>query len=358
MMRARQPMRDPAIWRAAPRRSGDHCCVGDVIYESDPDAAPDDEYVIGEMRHAVAGNHGRLRDVRRTPLSITSVDPDLGEIEIRVDAFEDRGARWRLPVWEISHIQFPAGSRDASSDVVAALGAAVERFERPLRLEASPAAGADTRRRIAQGRRAAREMLMGAGASVDLGALVTAREGDAGLIAIVEEFLSERDLLELDRQFSAAIVTNPHAGELVKGHAIVLAELGLCPFSGTVVRDPQLFSGPRSRERRGEHIIARMAFVRELWSTCVREPLTLYRAAATEGRLPAREPASFVSCTFSSAVAEAHFAGGPSTTCAVMWRQTVSPDRLFMTFLETAAMNRQFKEAEAVLIGDPVNRAF
>jgi len=65
-----------------------------------------------------------------------------------------------------------------------------------------------------------------------------------------------------------------------------------------------------------------------------------------------------VSCTFSPAVAEAHFAGGPSTTCAVMWRQTVNPDRLFMTFLETAAMNRQFKEAEAVLIGDPANRAF
>jgi hypothetical protein len=41
-----------------------------------------------------------------------------------------------------------------------------------------------------------------------------------------------------------------------------------------------------------------------------------------------------------------------------MWRQIVSPDRLFMTFLETAAMNRQFKEAEAVLIGDPANRAF
>jgi hypothetical protein len=101
-----------------------------------------------------------------------------------------------------------------------------------------------------------------------------------------------------------------------------------------------------------------IAFVQELWSTCVRQPLTLYRAAATEGPLPARDAASFVSCTFSSAVADAHFAGGPSTTCAVMSRQTVSADRLSMTFLESTAMNRQFKEAEAVLIGDPANRAF
>jgi hypothetical protein len=29
-----------------------------------------------------------------------------------------------------------------------------------------------------------------------------------------------------------------------------------------------------------------------------------------------------------------------------------------MTFLETREMNRRFKEAEAVLIGDPANRAF
>jgi hypothetical protein len=332
--------------------------MGDVIYASDPDAAPDDEYVNGEMRHAVAGNQGRLRDARRTPLSITAVEPDRGEIEVRIDAFEDRGARWRLPVWQISHIQFPAGSRNASTDMVAALRTAAERFERPLRLEASPAAAADTRRRIWQARAAAREMLMAAASSVALAELVTAREGDAGLRAAVEEFLSERNLLEIDRQFSATMVSNPHAGEMVKGHAIVLAELGLCPFFGTVVRDPQLFSGPWSRERRAEHLIARTAFVQELWSTCVRQPLTLYRAAATEGPLPARDPASFVSCTFSFAVVEAHFAGGPSTTCAVMWRQTMSPDRLFMTFLETAAMSRQFKEAEAILIGDPANRVF
>lgn len=161
-------------------------------------------------------------------------------------------------------------------------------------------------------------MLTGTASSVDLAGLVAAREGDARVIATFEQFLAQRHLLELDRQFAAATVTNPHAGELVKGHAIVLAELGLCPFSGTVVRDPDLFSGPWSRERRREHIIARMAFVQELWSTCVGQPLTLYRAAATEGPLPARDATSFISCTFSAAVAEAHFAGGPSTICAVM----------------------------------------
>jgi hypothetical protein len=58
---------------------------------------------------------------------------------------------------------------------------------------------------------------------------------------------------------------------------------------------------------------------------------------------------------FSRAVAEAHFDGGAT---AAMWRQVVGLDRLLMTFLETPALNAAFQEAEAVLLGDPGNRAF
>ena len=65
--------------------------VDDTVYESDPRAASDDDFVVGCPLYAVAGNHGRLRDARRTPLSITAVEPERGEIEVRIDAFEDRG---------------------------------------------------------------------------------------------------------------------------------------------------------------------------------------------------------------------------------------------------------------------------
>ncbi|MGZ4229894.1 MAG: hypothetical protein ACXVVQ_00525 [Solirubrobacteraceae bacterium] len=332
--------------------------MGDTVYESEPHAAPDDNFVPGSLLYAVAGNHGRLRDARRTPLSITAVEPERGEIEVRIDAFEDRGAKWRLPVWEINRLQFARGSQQASSHVLATLNEAVERYDRRLWLEADPTAAAQTRHRVGQQRTAVRERLTDAVPLVDLADHVARCEGNPRLFALVEQFLAARDLLEVDREFAAAMVSNPHAGELVKGHAIVLAELGLCPFSGTVVRDPGLFADPWTRERRAEHIIARLALAQEVWATCVREPLSLYRAAATEGPLPSRSPASFVSCTFASAVAAAHFAGGPLTTCAVVWRQVVEPERLLMTFLETAAMNQQFKEAEAVLIGDPTNSAF
>jgi hypothetical protein len=45
-----------------------------------------------------------------------------------------------------------------------------------------------------------------------------------------------------------------------------------------------------------------------------------------------------------------HFNEREPATTGVLLRQSVPILRLFMTFLETAHMNRQFKEAEAVLL--------
>jgi hypothetical protein len=162
----------------------------------------------------------------------------------------------------------------------------------------------------------------------------------------------------MDAGFAETFVSNPRSGELVKGHAIVLAELGLCPYRGTVVRDPDLFTGAWSKERRAEHLVARLAFTQALWAGLGHPALTLYRGAAADGPLPPRAAGSFVSATMSRAVAEAHFAGGPQTQAAVLWRQVVPLERVLMTFLETAAMNRRYQEAEAILVGEPGNQAF
>ena len=65
-----------------------------------------------------------------------------------------------------------------------------------------------------------------------------------------------------------------------------------------------------------------------------------------------------MSATFSRAVAEAHFEGGPSTRVALLVRQEVPVERLVMSFLETEAMNAAYREAEGVLVGDPGNPTF
>ena len=328
------------------------------VYQSDPAAEPDSHFLAGELALAVAGNRGRLGDARRTPLTLTAVDLPRGEIEVRIDAFEDEGARWRLPLWEVSRLQLARDSDRAAPGTTRAMHDACERFRRALVVDADLGAAADTWRRVAEQRTAVGPALAGLDPPIDLRACVERREGDAHVCAALDRYLASQDLLAMDQSFCATMVSNPASGELVKGHALVLAELGLCRFDGTVVRDPGLFDEPWSRRRRARHLIARMAFIQELWAVGVEAPLILYRAAATERPLCATRSASFVSCTFSEPVADAHFAGGPATPHAVKWRQAVDPARLVMTFLETAAFSQRFKEAEAVLIGDPGNPAF
>jgi hypothetical protein len=326
-----------------------------AIYASDPDPAPDSDFAPGELRHLVTGNRGRLLDARRTPITVTAIRPAIGAFELEVGAFEDAGARWELALEEIGRFQFARGGAVAPPDVVAELEGALRRFDRELLIEPDPAARQETLRRIDRARADVRIELP---APLDLAARVQARAGDPELFTLLDGLVADRDVADLEQRFADAFVSNPRSGEFVKGHAIVLAELGLCPYRGKVVRDPGVFEGAGRKERRAEHLVARLAFTYELWSTVGDETVTLYRGAAVDGPLPERSSSSFVSATFSREVAAAHFEGGSTTWTAVQWRQTVPVTRLLMTFLETREMNGRFREAEAVLIGDPANRAF
>jgi hypothetical protein len=248
----------------------------------------------------------------------------------------------------------------APAAVVAELRRAVARLQGSLAIECDPATREATVRRLATERRVVKDWLAHRSPlpAPEVASCIARRRGESRLFALLDRFLSDRDLTELERRFSQTFISNPRSGEVVKGHAIVLAELGLCPYRGKAVRDPDLFTEPWSKPRRAEYLIARLAFTHELWSSWGYCEVPLYRGAAVDGPLPDRRPSSFVSATFSRDVAEEHFNGGPTTHTAVLWRQRVPITRLLMTFLETPALNRPFQEAEAVLITDPANRAF
>jgi hypothetical protein len=234
-----------------------------------------------------------------------------------------------------------------------------ERFSQEAEIECDWAMREKTLARLARDRVSACRLLARHQSDPpDLATLIARRTGDSALFGLLEEYLSACGLIESEGRFAESFASNPNSGELIKGHAIVLAELGLCPYHGRVVRDRDLFAEPWTKQRRGEHIIARLAFVQELWATWGHHVVTLYRGAAVDEPLRPRKPASFVSATFSRDVATDHFESGPTTHTAVLWRQQVPINRLFMTFLETRAMNERIHEAEAILIGDPGNRAF
>ncbi len=134
----------------------------------------------------------------------------------------------------------------------------------------------------------------------------------------------------------------------------MLAELGLASYEGKQVRDPHLFNGSWSKQRRADHILHRLAFVRELFERFGHSSLVLYRGSSYRAQ-PHWYRNSLISATFSLEVAMSHFNERDRTTTGVLHRQSVPVERLFMSFLETVQMNRPFKEAEAVLLHESRN---
>jgi hypothetical protein len=322
------------------------------VYQFDAGRRPDSEFQPGDLSLLVRGNEGRLLDARRTPMRIVGVDPDEGMFEVEIRAFEDSGARWSVPFEDVVGYQFAAGSQTVSKQLLDAYAETARRLDRPLLIDADPEAHASSLELLDAERRRAADWLGAQGLiGVEVAERIATREGDPTCARLLHAYLAQRDLNEMDSAFAQTFVSNPRSGELVKGHAIVLAELGLCAFEGKAIRGTSLFDADWSRQRRAEHLIARIAFTAALWERATPRKRPLYRAVASDGMLAPRSVSSFISATFSIDVATQHFRGGPTTSTAAILRQPLPEERLLMTFLETPAMNAPFKEAEAVLIG-------
>jgi len=326
-----------------------------------PDMAPDSDFEPGEHHHLVVGNKARLLDPRRTPVSVVEILGRTGTFVIRIDDFEDKGATWEIPFEGVGAYQFAAGSTRASESAVAQYLAAVERLDHSLAIECDPDEQAATETRLVVAVEAASVWLAGNSSFLSAGATLpspTTREGDPRLQADLKAFMTRRELWDIEDAFARQFVSNPFSGELVKGHRIVMAEIGLVAFEGKVIRDPAIFDGPWNRDRRAEHILARLGFVRAVFMQLGRDRVRLYRGVSTEEQLrpPANE--TFVSTTFSRDVAMSHFESGSPMATRALYRQSVPVERLFMTYYETAPMNDKFKEAEAVLLYDVGNSTF
>src|SRR5690348_5732147 len=118
------------------------------MYQSDPDSAPDTEFVPGELRHLVAGNRGRLLDPRRTPVHVTAVSPETGFFEVEIDAFEDAGARWLIPLESAASYQFASGGAMVSDAGLTELRDAVARCDVQVTIAGGRAARDHAERRL------------------------------------------------------------------------------------------------------------------------------------------------------------------------------------------------------------------
>ena len=337
------------------------------MYQHDPAARPDSEFAPGELRWLVTGNTGRLLDGRRTPVRVTALDLAHGYFEAEILAFEDAGARWLVPLEDVTRYQFEPGGHNAGPDAVAAMTEAIARLDVLVEITADPAAGLRSRGEIAAAREHADAWLTAHGVteSIDPEPYIARCRGSDDAAGWLTAYLAEAtppgvaspdgpatppDLAALDAELTAGYVSSPGSGDLVRAHLIVLAELGLCGYRGKAIRDPASLDGRYSRDARRAHIIARAGFTQALWARADQDGLMLYRGIGLPGRARlAVRTDTLISATFARPVAESHFNGIRSESAALL-RCRLPADRLLFTFLETAAMNRQFLEAEAVLL--------
>jgi hypothetical protein len=340
------------------------------MYQYDPDARPDSEFAPGELRWLVTGNTGRLLDGRRTPVRVTALDLAHGYFEAEILAFEDAGARWLVPLEDVTRYQFAPGGDNAGLDTVAAMTEAIARLDVTLEITADPAAGLRSRGEIAACREHADAWLTvhGVPESIDPEPHIAQLRGSDAAAGWLAAYLAEAtppgldgldgppsldgppDLAALDAELTAGYVSSPASGDLVRAHLIVLAELGLCGYRGKAIRDPASLEGRYSRDARRAHIIARAGFTQALWARADHDGLMVYRGIGLPGRARlAVRTDTLISATFARPVAESHFNGIRSDAAALL-RCRLPADRLLFTFLETAAMNQQFLEAEAVLL--------
>lgn len=332
------------------------------VYERDPHMAPDSDFEPGALCHLVPGNAGRLLDARRTPVSVVSVDEESGMIQVRIEKFEDAGAFWEIPFERVSIFQFAQGCTHATDAVVQRLQRIASRLDRPIEIRCDADAARATQARRAQAHDDAMAWLASESTffrsrSPVLPDIAT-RRGDPRLFDDLRAYMEMWELASMEEAFATQFVSNPGSGELVKGHRIVMAELGVVAYTGNIVRRTSLFDGAWSKSTRAEHIVRRLAFVSAMFTKVGRSSLRLYRGISSPEPLKQPENRTFVSATFSEDVANSHFNLDEEAHVSVLYRQLVPIHRVFMTFWETEAMNRMFLEAEAVLLYDPDSYSF
>ena len=272
---------------------------------------------------------------------------------MRVEAFEDIGARWDIPLEDIDRYQFERGSRRADRSVLDGYVSAVDRLDRWMEIPCDPLDRVATARRLEDANRELSVWLDSHSAFFAEGGVVPPveeRTGDPRLFGDLMAYMTHRGVAEIEKAFSRQFVSHPGAGEVVKGHRIVLAEMGLVPYRGKVVRDPATFEEPWDRSTRRRHLESRLGFVRAVYGRLDQTTPTVYRGMFMNSPVELDRNRTFVSWSFSRAVAESHFDTSSTGGTRMLQGQDFPVERALMTYLETEAMNETFKEAEAVLL--------
>jgi hypothetical protein len=288
------------------------------------------------------------------------VDWDCGLFRLRISDFEDKGKHWDLPFEDVSRFQFAKDSKDLSEcDLQRAL-TLLEKYREPLIVLAQSSARVETETLITEATKSVTSWLRRESTFdfFSVGLNLAEPQASFEICSDLNRYLESIELSEQERLTSETYVINPYSGEWIKGIQIVLAEMGVKSFSGTIPRTKDIFTGSGATSERRRYLIHRLAFVRAVFGLLGQSTVTVYRGMSSERGWNVNSNKFFSSWSFSKAIAEAFIDTAPNGVArhSYLLKRSFPIQKLFMTHVETQAMNSQYKEVEAVVLHDDEDR--
>lgn len=327
------------------------------IHEYDNKMKSDDEFIDGDTSLLVEGNHCRLLDGRRTTGMIEKYFEDCGMFRWRITKYEDSGKYWDLPAESVKNFQFQKESLRLSDDKIKQINKLTMEFDKDIRIEAKETDRNNTEEEIKKTKEIIQRWLnenslfLKSEEKIDF----SSREGSKLLGKDLMNYMESIGMLEEETKTAETMVLNPNSGEWIKGMNIVLGEMGLVPYGGKIPRTKDIFKGLGDKENRQRYLINRLAFIRAYFSMSNIKEVVLYRGMSNEEKWK-KVSRTYLPCTFNLEVAQAFsdFDRESKYKNSYLVKMTCPVDKLFMTYIETEAMNRQYKEAEALVLYDDI----
>ena len=338
-------MKSVAVWRVMP------------THQFNENMQPDSEFEAGALKFLMVGNKCRLLDKRRTPGKILFIDMDGGYFRWQISDFEDQGKHWEIPFESVGRYQFALGSKTADEETVAKYEERIRELDKIWDIPTNAASYDETTREIDKIKKDISKWLDGNSSffKSQSGVDFNSKTGPKSLRADLKNYFENLNLWDLEKKTSEIQVMNPDSGDWIRGIQIVMAEMGLKAYSGPIIRSSREFEGSGSKERRRQYILHRLAFIRTAFQKMGLNELILYRGMASEWQWEPevdKDSRFWSSWTFSHQVANDFSETSPDNKFknSYLLKRAIPVEKVFMTYVETEAMNRQYLEAEALVL--------
>ena len=270
----------------------------------------------------------------------------------RITDFEDKGNYWDLPAEDIKLFQILKGSKELEIKDIEIISKKIREFNNLLYIKADKKIKEITNEKIAATERSIFNRFKGNLSNIinKQAINLNSNEGNQILIKDIKLYMKSIGLDSIEEKTTTEIVLNPNS-EWIKGIKIILAELGIVSYRNKILRQKEIFNNVGGTGKIINYIINRIAYLKAYFKLLNIDEVILFRGMSTDGNWMNCYEKSLTSWTFNLDVALsfADLNKSSNSKNGYILKRTVPIENIFMTFLETESMNKQYKECEAIL---------